>query len=182
MLAKISSIFSLGHSSTTGLLKFPLKDTYTKTSFLIPRPIVIKVVGVKNTIIILSIKRSPHDQHNNIIKQNSTASTINTPYGTVLRIPIRDSVPFWPLDPDSRSRMEKIQNPESGMNIPDQIYENLVQFLGLKILWCNSGYGILSTLGPGWKSRIQDKYPVSATLTGYNKFNDRYQHLRVSTM
>jgi hypothetical protein len=25
---------------------------------------------------------------------------------------------------------------------------------------------------PGWKSRIQDKYSVSATLTGYNKFND----------
>ncbi len=54
-----------------------------------------------------------------MIKQNSTASMINTSLdtGTVLRIQIRDSVLFRPLDPGPRSGMEKNPDPGSGMNI-----------------------------------------------------------------
>ncbi len=48
-------------------------------------------------------------------------------YGSMLRIRIRDLVPFWPLDPG----WVKKSGPGSGMNNPDHISEELwTQFLG----------------------------------------------------
>jgi hypothetical protein len=88
----------------------------------------------------------------------------NTLLYTVLRIRIRDPVPFWPLYPGS------------GMNNPDHISESLETNFWVKILklfdadpgsriW--SGMEKIWIRDPGWKtfgSGIRDKHPGSATL------------------
>jgi hypothetical protein len=55
------------------------------------------------------------------------------------------------------------------MKIPDNFSGSLEQFFGLKMLKLfdadlEPAPGIFSTLDPGWKIRILDIYPGSATL------------------
>jgi hypothetical protein len=52
----------------------------------------------------------------------------------VLLIPIRNPVLFWPRDPDSGWEKIQRQDPGSGMNIPDLIFENFVSVFWVKIL------------------------------------------------
>ncbi len=71
-----------------------------------------------------------------------------TVYKTVLRIRIRDPVPFWPLDPGS------------GMNKPWSYFRELRNNFWIKIhkfFDSDPGSGME-------KIRIRDKYPGSATL------------------
>jgi hypothetical protein len=67
----------------------------------------------------------------------------------VLRIRIRDPVPFWPLDPESG--MGKKSGSGSVMNNPDHISEGLETFFGLK--YFNSLLRIRDVKNsyPGWK-------------------------------
>jgi len=68
----------------------------------------------------------------------------------VLQIRILDLVPFdsWMRDPDPGWNKIQIQVPESGINITDLIFENLVS-----VFWFKNkrgfGSGILSSLDPG---------------------------------
>jgi hypothetical protein len=53
----------------------------------------------------------------------------------VLRIRVRDLVPFSPLDPGSGMGKKikiRIRDPESGMNIPDHISESLETLFRVK--------------------------------------------------
>ncbi len=84
----------------------------------------------------------------------------------MLRIRIRDPVPFLPLDPG----WVKKSGSGSGMNNPDHISKNLETILWVKILYLlkifyvdpDPGSGIFLTLDPGReKIQIRDKHPGS---------------------
>ncbi len=64
----------------------------------------------------------------NIKKSENSSATLKS----VLRIQIRNPVPFWPLDP--KAWMGKNQISGSGMNIPDHISESLETNFWVKIL------------------------------------------------
>ena len=72
----------------------------------------------------------------------------------VLRIRIRDPVPFWPLVPGSG--MDKKSRSGSGTNNPDHISESLDKtLLVLKnpnFFYADPGTGIFMTMFPGWKN------------------------------
>jgi hypothetical protein len=63
----------------------------------------------------------------------------------VLRIPIRDPVPFWPLDPGS-GMGKKSGSGSAGMNNPDHISESLKTIFLVKIL-----KSLMRIRDPGWK-------------------------------
>jgi hypothetical protein len=74
----------------------------------------------------------------------------------VLRIQIRDPVPFWPLDPGSGMGKKQDPDPESGMNIPDHISESLETIFWFKVLQFfdadpDLGSGIFLTLDTRWE-------------------------------
>jgi hypothetical protein len=65
---------------------------------------------------------------------------------------IRDTVRFWPLNLDPGWKKIQVRDQESGMHIPDLIFENLVQVFWAKntqFFSCDSE--ILSTLNHGWE-------------------------------
>ncbi len=79
------------------------------------------------------------------------------PLCTVLRIRIRDPVPFWPRDPEGVESQHP--DPGSGMNNPDHIFQSLetifLVFLRLKFL-----ISLMWIRDPGWRqfrSGIRDE-------------------------
>ncbi len=86
----------------------------------------------------------------------------------VLRIRIRDPVPFWPLHPGSG--MVKNQDPGSEMNISDHISESLETIFVLKILkfWCGPVSGITESFRP-WIQLDPGCY-FSGWFTYYSRF------------
>jgi hypothetical protein len=87
-------------------------------------------------------------------------SKASVPLLAVLRIRIRDPVPFWPRDPGWVKNQDLDPGSRSGMNNTDHISESLDTFFWVKILkffdadpGCNK-----------FRSGIRDKHPGSATL------------------
>ena len=81
----------------------------------------------------------------------------------MLRIRIRDWVPFWPLDPGSGMGESQHPDPGSGMN-------NLVGVKILKFFNEDPGSGMETVRIRDGKSRIRDKNPGSATLVVGNLY------------
>ncbi len=89
-------------------------------------------------------------------------------YLPVLRIRIRDWVPFWPLDPGWEKVSIRIRDEQPGSYFLE-LRNHFFPFFGVKIqiLWWGSGIrdGDSSDPGSGMKkNRIRDKHPGSATL------------------
>ncbi len=100
---------------------------------------------------------------------------------SVLRIQIRDPVPFWNLDPGCVKKSRS----GSRMNIPDHISESLETIFWVKILKFFDADTDPESFWP-WirngktRSWIQDKHPGSATLTPVFKRLNQIQRVKLS--